>query len=266
MRIFSLIILIPIVLTSCSTVERNTNTFYDHPRDYTFNYETFYLHTKNDRPVHSWWLTPEESKANTIVLFFHDTTHNKSYFLNESSRLVDEGFNILTFDYLSQGYNDLTLDLDDNLVGTAAFNYLLSNKQLKATDIIVYAQGNAAEIAIKSLQDFGIKPVCVILENPPSQADFSFENSMTNILSFGGSEHDYKNNQNDTPVLIYCTEENEDSFDRLDDVSHLSVRAMLSGNGSRKILHSKQYRDEMIEFIEMSMALDKANQEGSPQE
>lgn len=268
MRIFSILVLLSLILTSCSMLNGDTNTYYAHPRDYETNYDTFYLHTEDNSAFHSWWLTPKDSRGQVTVLFLHDYSRNKSYYLNETQKLVQEGYNVLTFDYLSQGYSDYSLKAGGTGESIAALTYLVDSKAVSSDKLVVYAQGEAGETALTALKEFGFKPGCIILDNPPSSlmaSCFSSAAFYLQFLSFG-SDHNFNNDQKSIPILVYCTEENENSFDKLDQVSQLSVRAMLSGNGSQKILHSKQYRDEMIEFINMSLGAKEITPEESLQE
>ena len=126
--------------------------------------------------------------------------------------------------------------------------------------------------AFDVLEEFGIKPVCIILDDPPSSLFPSYFSKAISSLGsltgsvLGESVNDFRNHQKDTPVLVYCTEENESSFEQLATKSDLTVRAVLSGNGSQKILNSKSIRMEMNEFISMSMTPLISTQSESPQE
>ena len=94
----------------------------------------------------------------------------------------------------------------------------------------------------------------------------SYDSVFISSLSFGSSGHNFDNNQKSTPVLIYCTEENESAYDWVTGITDLTVKAALPGSGSQKILYSQACRSEISEFIEMSLNPDRATQEENPQE
>ena len=218
------------LLSSCSVVQRDTNTFYGHPKDHDINYETLYLHTDTNHPFHNWWITPKDIETKTTILFFHDIKYNKSYYLDENLKLVNDGYNMLTFDYLSQGYTDFTLTIGTTKEGVAALNYLIGQKGLTGKDIIIYAKGAGCYTAIESVKDFGIKPICFILDNPST----SLTSIISSIKSSGTDSQNneiFSINQKATPILVYSTEGNRDHLEKISDVSDLTVRAHLPGNG-----------------------------------
>ena len=254
MKSYILFLITLCLLSSCSLVQRDTNTFYGHPKYFDVNYQTLYLHTDANQPFHNWWITPKGAESKATILFFHDIKYSKSYYLSENLKLVDSGYNMLTFDYLSQGYSDFTWNIGTTKEGIAALNYLIGEKGLTGQEIIIYAKGSGCYTAIETIRDFGIKPICFILDNPTTSLS-------SLLLEFNASHNEanqannikFENNHKTTPILVYSTESNQNHFEKISDISDLTVRAHLPGNGSQKILYSASIRAEINEFINMSM-------------
>ena len=131
-------LLLMLLMASCSNiiVYYPEKISYDHPRDYDINFENIFLKTSDGVAIHAWWLTPKEMPGKATILYFHSSEKNISFHLNDSRRLVEQGFNVLTFDYRGFGHSDgyphksgLMKD------GVAAIDYLYDREDIDLNKI-----------------------------------------------------------------------------------------------------------------------------------
>ena len=131
------------------------------------NIEEVYFTTQDKIKLHAWFL---DHKADKTVLFFHGNAGNISYRLNQLKVFKKLNLNALIFDYRGYGKSDGAISKEENLYtdSAAAYNYLLKEKSIHPTKIVIWGRslGGALAIDIAQYQDLA----AVIIESTFSSA------------------------------------------------------------------------------------------------
>ncbi|MCM8532791.1 MAG: alpha/beta hydrolase [Lentisphaeraceae bacterium] len=271
MKILQLLIITSLVLlTSCNVlVYHPEKTSYDHPRDYDINYENIFIRTSDNVALHAWWLSPIEQDAKGTIIHFHSSEKNISYHLNDSRRFVEQGYNVLLFDYRGFGHSDgipnkwgLTKD------GLAAINYIVNRDDVDNSKIVIFAQAEGAPIALSALNQYDIKPTCIIFDNPLFTYRKIAEETVEKIpigkalglpSYLAASLHDYQPDKDlkatwGVPLLI-CHSENNDTISSEHSLSiyknatEPKTLYLTKGAGHLNLLQNKKHFSKITSFI-----------------
>lgn len=149
-------IILLFILTSC------TNLFYQpsdreffKPEAFKLAYDDFYFKSGDGTKLHGWFLkAPLESKG-TIVQFHGNAENISSHFLN-LAWLVNEGYNVFTFDYrgywLSDGESHPEGVYLDSLA--ALDKALEMHKAVGGKHFVVFGQSLGGAISLRAVPDF----------------------------------------------------------------------------------------------------------------
>ena len=106
------------------------------PSDISLQYDNVFLTTKDMIKIHAWYVPAKN--AEKTILFMHGNAGNISHRLETIQIYHNLGFNILIFDYRGYGKSDgKPSELGTYLDATAAWNYLIKEKNFNAEDIII---------------------------------------------------------------------------------------------------------------------------------
>jgi uncharacterized protein len=278
------------LMSSCSNVlvYYPEKTTYNHPRDYDINYENFYMVTEDDVALHGWWLTPKEKEGIGTVIHFHSSEKNISFHLNDSRRLVEQGFNVLLFDYRGFGHSDgyphkSGLKKD----GVAAIDFLINREEVDINKIIIFAQAEGAPVALAALEAHGLKPACVVFDNPLYNYEKITEDTIGGLplgklvswpASLLASLDDYSPSKSirgiyGVPVLICHSENNpvissEHSLSLYKNAFEPKRLYLTHDGGHLNILKNVQHCQEVVMFMQSCLTQVPATltQQESPQE
>ena len=114
--------------------------FYTNPQDLDgFKTEDVYFKTEDDLKIHGWYFENPNSKGTVIVS--HGNAGNISYRIPLIKMLLKLNLSVLAYDYRGYGKSKGTPTIDGVcLDGLAAYNYLLTERKLEATKIILYGE------------------------------------------------------------------------------------------------------------------------------
>jgi hypothetical protein len=126
-------------------------TIYQVPSQKHYTYEDVVFESIDGTKLHGWFL-PASGKAKATVLHLHGNAQNISAHYEYAGWLVNEGFNVFTFDYRgygrSQGKPDRKGVYEDCI---AAFYYISKRKDVDRNRLIVFGQSLGGANAIAAL-------------------------------------------------------------------------------------------------------------------
>ncbi|MCM8537516.1 MAG: alpha/beta hydrolase [Lentisphaeraceae bacterium] len=258
------------LLTSCNVlVYHPEKTSYSHPRDFEINYENLFIRTSDNVALHAWWLTPKEGEAKATIIHFHSSEKNISYHLKDSHRFVEQGYNVLLFDYRGFGHSDgipnkwgLTKD------GLAAIDYIINRDDIDNSKLVIFAQAEGAPVALSALDQYDIKPSCIILDNPlftyRKIAEETVEKvPVGKVLGFpsylAASFHDYNPDRDlkstwGIPLLVCHSERNdtissEHALAIYKNATQPKTLYLTRGAGHLNLLQNKKHFSKITSFI-----------------
>jgi uncharacterized protein len=139
-----------------------SSVFY-HPESKTyFEPETFglkktetFLNTPDNQKIHTWLITPEQSKNRNVVIFqLHGNGENMSSHFISLAWLVNHGYELFTYDY--RGYGQSTGDPSPknvNMDTVLVFNHIVDYCKKHNKKLILYGQSLGGAISVRALED-----------------------------------------------------------------------------------------------------------------
>lgn len=116
------------------------------------NIEEVFFETEDNLKLHAWYL---DNDSNKTVLFFHGNAGNLSHREAQLEIFNDLQLNGLIFDYREYGKSEGKIKEENDLYldANAALEYLLKEKDIPLTDIIIWGRSVGGAIAIDIAQD-----------------------------------------------------------------------------------------------------------------
>ncbi|MFC1753376.1 alpha/beta hydrolase [Thermoproteota archaeon] len=158
-----------------------TRDFDYSPEYINLEYEDIYFETEDGVRINAWFI-PAKNKAarsgsdNFTILLCHGNGGNISHRLDKISMLNSLGLNVFIYDYRGYGKNKGTpsesgFKLDTN----AAYNYLVKEKNIPSSNIIIYGESLGGAVAVNLAVEVEVR--ALILEST-----FTSVEDMTKML------------------------------------------------------------------------------------
>ncbi len=149
-------ILLLLILTSCTSVfYQPTNRQFYRPEEFKLSYEDFYFPSKDGTKLHGWFFKAKGEPKGTIVQFHGNAENISSHFLN-LAWLINEGYNLFTFDYrgywLSQGESEPDGVYLDSLA--ALEKAMEFHEKSGGKHFVVFGQSLGGAISLRAVPDF----------------------------------------------------------------------------------------------------------------
>ena len=164
-----------LLLTSCNLTDFIFNADKDYgplPNSDAYSYETVHFPAKNGNLLEAWFFKPKTSEIKGTVLHFHGNSRNISYQFHKTAIWVDNGYQLLTFDYQGYGKSEGSPSqqnvLDDSL---AALNYLLSRPDIQRDSMIIFGQSLGAHLSIAFAHHAQDNFKAMVIESPFTSYD-----------------------------------------------------------------------------------------------
>lgn len=118
------------------------------PEDLHLDYEEIYFDTRDGKTLHGWFFPIEG--ASSVLLFCHGNAGNISHRLDNVRLLLDQGLQVLIFDY--RGYGKSTGTPSEKGLyadGLAAHDYLVKDRHVPPERIVLFGRSLGAAVAIE---------------------------------------------------------------------------------------------------------------------
>lgn len=142
-------------IAACTFLSFNQNYFIffpdpkitSSPADYGLKFEEVYLDLGNLQQVHGWWIP---NSTNRTLLYLHGNGANISANLEHAQRFHRLGFSVLLIDYRGYGKSKGDFPTESSVYQDAdsAWNYLVNNLKISASNITIYGHSLGGAIAI----------------------------------------------------------------------------------------------------------------------
>jgi len=129
-------------------------------------HETIHLATTDGINLEAWYATKNDSLHKGTVILFHGHGSSKCAIIKEAEAFYSFGYDILMVDFRNHGNsegNTTTIGYVESKDVKAAYNYVQSKGEKR---IVLYGISMGAATIMKSISDYNLKPVKVILEMP----------------------------------------------------------------------------------------------------
>lgn len=152
------LILLMMIVNSCSSfLYRPMTKFAADPRTLGYSVENLYIDTSDGAGhLHAWYFSLGKKRKKGLVVKFNDAVFNMSYYLNEINWLLEDGFDILTYDY--RGFGDSAGEIDQGLNYFDAHKVFDKARVLLEKDpemaLIVWGKGVGGYTALRSLMGY----------------------------------------------------------------------------------------------------------------
>ena len=132
------------------------------PSSWGLAFEDVNIELENKKKIHGWYLP--HSQATKTVLFFHGNGGNISHRRDSLIIFHKLKLNTLIIDYAGYGQSDGTAsEKSVNQSAQAAWDYLVSEKQIPAENIIIFGRSLGGAVAVDLAAK--VKPAGLILES-----------------------------------------------------------------------------------------------------
>jgi fermentation-respiration switch protein FrsA (DUF1100 family) len=154
MRLFFIASLFAI--QSCSHVfyQPSREHFYD-PAKFNLTYEDVWFHAKDGTKLHGWFFPSRIKKAKGTIIQFHGNAQNISTHFMSLVWLVNEGYNLFTFDY--RGYGKSEGSSSQEGLYQDALAAINKGKEFHASygegHFIIYGQSLGGIVSMRALPD-----------------------------------------------------------------------------------------------------------------
>ena len=135
------------------------------------NGQDVWINVANGERIHGWFLKSKTQPAQATILHCHGNGGNITNTVWYADKLTEDGFDVLVFDYRGYGRSDgdvtdeWALDAD----GEAAYNYLLHERGVKPSQLVLYGMSLGTTVAIDMASR---KPAgALVVESGLSSAD-----------------------------------------------------------------------------------------------
>jgi alpha-beta hydrolase superfamily lysophospholipase len=149
-------ILLLLLLTSCTHLfyQPSDKQFY-RPEQFKLAHEELWFKSSDGTKLHGWFLKARGKSKGTIVQFHGNAENMSSHFLS-LAWIVNEGYNLFTFDYrgywLSEGGPDIDGVYQDSMV--ALDKALELHEKAGGKQFVIFGQSLGGAIALRAIPDF----------------------------------------------------------------------------------------------------------------
>lgn len=123
------------------------------PKAFNLNYQEVWLPVTTAsgkvEKIHGWWIPAATAKAKTL-LYLHGNGANIGANIAHAHRFHQMGFAVLIIDYRGYGRSEGSFPSEETVYqdATTAWNYLVEQRQIQPSNIIVYGHSLGGAIAI----------------------------------------------------------------------------------------------------------------------
>lgn len=115
---------------------------------YDYSIESVIFPSKNGNKLNGWFLKPKNAEPTITVLHLHGSSKNIFFHHEAIAPLLDEGFQIFTFDYSGFGLSEGEATRKNVLTdGLSALDYLKTRSEIKGTKLVIYGQSLGGHLA-----------------------------------------------------------------------------------------------------------------------
>ncbi len=223
-----------------------------YPSDIGLDYDDLWLKTEDGLTINAWFI--ESKKSEKVILVLHGNGGNISYNLDLAKSLYENDFSVMLLDYRGYGKSEGEPSEKGTYIDSeAAWNYLLTKKGYKASDIVIMGRSLGGPIAARLASIFD--PYALILDSTfTSLKDIGSEiYPFLPVRRFFKFEYDtvsYVRESNVPILIIHSTEDDYISFDhakRLFESAETKKRLIeIKGNHNSSFIVSKDIYLEVI--------------------
>jgi fermentation-respiration switch protein FrsA (DUF1100 family) len=131
------------------------------PTDIGLDYQDVSIETSDGVTLHGWFIAGQSSR---VLLFFHGNAGNISHRLDSIRQFQDLGLSVFIIDYRGYGQSEgRTTERGMYRDANAAWRYLIEDRGLVASDIIVFGRSLGASVASRLAAQY--KPLALIVES-----------------------------------------------------------------------------------------------------
>ncbi|NVJ49764.1 MAG: alpha/beta fold hydrolase [Gammaproteobacteria bacterium] len=124
--------------------------FYDSPSHYAIDYEDISLLTADNEQLHGWRLIPQKPVTHTVI-FFHGNAENISTHFRNVVWLLNDGVQVILFDYRGYGRSSGVAELDGALSDIVQSTAYAIDQFAANTPVFVFGQSLGAAMTITAL-------------------------------------------------------------------------------------------------------------------
>ncbi len=119
---------------------------------------------QDGQKIQSWYFAPTDPQKPTII-YFHGNAGNYAQRIYKAIHYIEKGYGVLLAEYRGYGGNDGDIsEVGLYLDARAQINWLLKEKSLSETDIVIYGESIGSGIAVEMATEY--KAHALILETP----------------------------------------------------------------------------------------------------
>jgi len=125
-------------------------SFYEHPRDYRFDYEEVTIEIDAETRLFGWYLkTQKELKG--ALLHLHGNAGNISSRLSKVQGWLERGYDVFLLDYRGYGKSTGSIGYQDDLVqdAKAGLEWMIQNKKIAMNQVVFYGESLGSYPAIR---------------------------------------------------------------------------------------------------------------------
>jgi len=131
------------------------------PTDIGLDYQDVSIETTDGVTLHGWFIAGQSSQ---VLLFFHGNAGNISHRLDSIRQFQDLGLSVFIIDYRGYGQSEgRTTERGIYRDADAAWRYLIEDRGMVATDIIVFGRSLGASVASRLAGQH--QPLALIVES-----------------------------------------------------------------------------------------------------
>ena len=142
------VVIVLVFLTQSSLVYFPMRSVDMSPKKIGLDYEEVQLETSDGVTLSSWFIPAKEQRG--VLLFCHGNAGNISHRLESIRIFHDLGLSVLIFDYRGYGRSEGSISEEGTyLDAEAAWEYLVKDRHIKASEIILFGRSIGGSIAAK---------------------------------------------------------------------------------------------------------------------
>jgi len=131
------------------------------PSDVGMDYQDVYIETTDGVTLHGWFIAGRSSQ---VLLFFHGNAGNISHRLDSIRQFQDLGLSVFIIDYRGYGQSEgRTTERGIYRDADAALRYLIEDRGLVASDILIFGRSLGASVAARLAAQH--QPLALIVES-----------------------------------------------------------------------------------------------------
>jgi fermentation-respiration switch protein FrsA (DUF1100 family) len=131
------------------------------PADVGMDYQDVSIKTTDGVKLHGWFVA---GRSSPVLLFFHGNAGNISHRLDSIRQFRDLGLSVLIIDYRGYGQSEgRTTESGLYRDADAAWRYLINDRGLAASDIVIFGRSLGASVASRLAAQH--EPLALILES-----------------------------------------------------------------------------------------------------